>query len=57
MPVPFVPDTFMCPDKYDKAMKDLVMQHQDYKIFKSLPAGSYATHGWMIAAMGDDRLR
>lgn len=44
-------------DKYDKAIKDLVVQHQDYEIFKSLPAGSYATQGRMIAAMGDDRSR
>ena len=44
-------------DEYDKAIKDLVVQHQDYKIFKSLPAGSYATQARMIAAMGDDRSR
>ena len=42
---------------YDKAIKKLVVQHQDYEIFESLPAGSYATRGRMIAAMGDDRSR
>jgi hypothetical protein len=29
-------------DEYDKAIKDLVVQHQDYKIFKSLPAVGHA---------------
>ncbi len=44
-------------DIYDKAIKDLVVQHADYGLYKSLPAGSYATHGRLIAAMGDDRSR
>jgi transposase len=43
--------------KYDKALKELVVQHSDFNIFKSLPAGSFATQGRLIAAMGDDRSR
>ncbi len=44
-------------DKYDEALQSLVVQHADYEIYKSLPAGSFATQGRMIAAMGDDRSR
>lgn len=44
-------------DKYDKALKEAVIQHNDFEIFKSLPAGSFATQGRLIAAMGDDRSR
>lgn len=43
--------------KYDKALKELVVVHNDFEIFKSLPAGSFATQGRLIAAMGDDRSR
>ncbi len=42
---------------YDKAIKELVVQHQDYELFKSLPAGSHATQARLIAALGDDRSR
>lgn len=44
-------------DKYDKSIKELVVQHQDYEIFESLPAGSHATQARLIAALGDDRSR
>lgn len=42
---------------YDKDLKKLVVQHADYPIFASLPAGSQATQGRLIAALGDDRDR
>ncbi|XZE53070.1 hypothetical protein SH139x_004787 [Planctomycetaceae bacterium SH139] len=42
-------------DKYDKSIKELVVQHQDFEIFGSLPAGSHATQARLIAALGDDR--
>ncbi len=44
-------------DRYDTAIKELVVQHDDYAIVASLPAGAYATRGRLIAALGDDRSR
>jgi transposase len=44
-------------DRYDKEIKELVVQHADYAIVASLPAGAYATRGRLIAALGDDRTR
>jgi transposase len=44
-------------DRYDKDIKELVVQHADYAIVASLPAGAHATRGRLIAALGDDRSR
>lgn len=44
-------------DRYDNEIKELVVQHADYAIVASLPAGAYATRGRLIAALGDDRSR
>ena len=44
-------------DRYDQEIKKLVVQHADYAIVASLPAGSHATRGRLIAALGDDRTR
>lgn len=44
-------------DRYDKDIKTLVVQHADYAIVASLPAGAHATQGRLIAALGDDRTR
>lgn len=44
-------------DRYDAEIKELVRQHADYPIVKSLPGGSHATHCRLIAALGDDRSR
>jgi len=44
-------------DRYDNEIKELVVQHADYAIVASLPAGAYATRGRLIAALGDDRTR
>jgi transposase len=44
-------------DRYDGDIKSTVIQHADYPIVASLPAGSYATRCRLIAALGDDRSR
>lgn len=44
-------------DHYDHDIQSLVIQHADYHIVASLPAGSYATRSRLIAALGDDRSR
>ena len=42
---------------YDNRITKLVVEHEDYVIFKSLPGASNLTYSRMIAAMGDDRSR
>ncbi len=42
---------------YRSKITQLVAEHEDYAIFKSLPGASDLTHSRMIAAMGDDRSR
>ena len=42
---------------YDNKITELVTEHHDYAIFKSLPGASDLTHSRMIAALGDDRSR
>jgi len=41
---------------YDREIKELVGQHQDYAIVQSLPCGA-TTKARIIAALGDDRTR
>lgn len=43
--------------RYEKQMKEQLIQHDDYEIVKSLPGAAVNTHARIIAALGDDRNR